>query len=167
MWCPLKDHSVRPHSARGVTGVSPPRGRGPNIGGEDLGNRVTFSQTRLATPIAGTAVHAVPADRDYYSQHVALAVVVPVPSKDSNARKNGRDRKSEPEQHFSRQWWSWRQSNLKVEDLQAYWPPFILAAFKTTCVRSPSTLAARPVMFDAPADMRVLCARRMWSASQI
>ena len=84
----------------------------------------------------------------------------------SNAHEHSMYRKLEPGRHFSRQWWSWRQSNLKVEDLQASWPPFILAAFKTTCVRSPSTLAARPVMFDAPADMRVLCARRMWSASQ-
>ena len=54
----------------------------------------------------------------------------------------------------SRQCRSWRQSSLKVEYLQAAWPPFVLPGFVATHSVSLLTSAGRLSMLHVLTDMR-------------
>ena len=60
----------------------------------DLRNGNTFSQIRLAVPIAAALVSAAAAQRDQYTLHIAVSVLMCAASHGSNALENEVYRKS-------------------------------------------------------------------------
>ena len=132
--------------------------RGPGRGGSDLRIRVTFSQTRLATPISAVRLAAAARQLQQYKQRITLAVLHQARPSSSKAFGDSRVRNSRVRRQRRRHDPSMVHSSQLVRDRRACLSDSSVPDPEVTLYRSPAHQCAHSFMPHALVDVRLSCA---------